>query len=358
MLSSFSILLLIAAATSSVLVHGLQAEAGIAYDGSISVEAVYGVEDIEEWMEDDDLDWEELEEDQQLFLSGRGWTEAYWDCRVDEESLLTWSQLSEERKINWKSRGWQQERWDNEDKCQLSMQVSTPEAFKPLLVNLTVPELEELTMDRLREEKVSVRMVDGYSEQGQIGNEEFTVSMDLEDIVSSAKNGSTDFYLHLEEGMREKRDLQEKVGDKVIDALLKAIKKNDIIAESGLWDENWNNLDKGDYDWALFLGAKSTTTLMHYDSDMFNVIYVLEGKKRFVMLPNDERTDGMFETWLNEDGGTGWGRYDLLDTSKPLPEHAVEVVINAGQALVIPYVCWHAVENLETGLAYSLRVLD
>lgn len=82
----------------------------------------------------------------------------------------------------------------------------------------------------------------------------------------------------------------------------------------------------------------------------------MEGKKRFLVLPNDERTEGTFETWLNEDGGTGWGKLDLLDTTKPLPEHAIEIEISAGQGFLVPYICWHAVENLETTLAYSFRL--
>ena len=49
--------------------------------------------------------------------------------------------------------------------------------------------------------------------------------------------------------------------------------------------------------------------------------------------------------------------YRLLDT-KPLPKLAMEIELGPGQGLAIPYLAWHAVENLVPTLAYSVRVLD
>jgi hypothetical protein len=89
-----------------------------------------------------------------------------------------------------------------------------------------------------------------------------------------------------------------------------------------------------------------------------NFLYVVEGRKRVIIIPNDERTQGAFETGINEDGGTGWANVNVLDRSVPLPEHAIEVEVGPGQGIAIPYVAWHAVENLETSLAYSLRIVD
>ncbi len=317
-------------------------------------ECSYGPEDILNWLQDD-LDWNELQEDQKEFLAARRWTERFWDCRVEEEALLSWDELSEQRKRIWNIRGWNKERWEQEDHCQVPMQMSTPKAFKPLLVNISVPTFDALAMDALQQEDTLIRVVDGYSNET---NEDFTARLSLKEIVSLARNGTTTSYLHLEEGMQEKRYLQEKIGDKVIESLLQAIKTNPDIQKSGLWNPAFEQLEKQDYDWALFLGGKGTKSPTHYDSDIFNFLYLVEGKKRFVILPNDERTAGTFETWQNDDGGTGWARLDLLDRSKPLPEHAVEIEISAGQGLIVPYVSWHAVENLEASLAYAIRVVD
>jgi hypothetical protein len=267
----------------------------------------------------------------------------------DNEHDLNWSQLSETRQAYWEAKGYDENRWDDVDAETIAQ--STPEWFRPLLVNFTVPQLSNFTMDRLREERVNVRLVDGYNLDE--GNEDFTATMPLGDMVDNARSGNTDYYLHLEESMWEKEHLQH-IGDQVVDGMLDAIKSNKMIQDSGLWKPEWDDLDRSELDWVLFLGAEGTRSPMHYDSDEFNILYVLEGNKRFVMLPNDQRTEGLFSTWLNEDGGTGWGDYNLLAT--PLPEHGVEVELHAGQALVVPYLCWHAVENLETSLAYAIRV--
>jgi len=98
---------------------------------------------------------------------------------------------------------------------------------------------------------------------------------------------------------------------------------------------------------------------MHYDTDVFNFLYVVSGRKRFVLVPNDERTEGAFNSESNTDGGTGWGKIDLLDKSKPLPELAVELELGPGQGIAVPYLSWHAVENIDgASLSHSLRILD
>ena len=134
---------------------------------------------------------------------------------------------------------------------------------------------------------------------------------------------------------------------------------------------------------------------MHYDSDAFNCLYVIEGRKRVVVIPNDRRTSAKLQIETNEDGGTGWTGLDILfdmenveqllngpslkkeereedddddddddgssDDSENDEAHEdvpiIEVILEPGQAIIFPYLAWHAVENLEPSLAVSLRIL-
>ena len=41
-----------------------------------------------------------------------------------------------------------------------------------------------------------------------------------------------------------------------------------------------------------------------------------------------------------------------------LPDDAVVMEIGAGEGVMLPYLCWHAVQNLEATEAYGLRVKD
>jgi mannose-6-phosphate isomerase-like protein (cupin superfamily) len=310
----------------------------------------------QEWMEDQ-VEWDELTDAQREFLISRRWTEDYWDCGADEESLYEWHELSPERQLVWTVRGFDEETWDNapENPCLIGLLMSTPEEFNPVVVNITVPQLDEITLERLSKDETEIRLVDGGAAHT---SEVFATSMALGHFISKVKSGDKDLYMHLEEGMREKKLFQELVGDRIKEHLLDAVKKHAVLKSEGIWKSKWEVLGQDSYDWAMFLGAKGSQTTTHYDSDLFNFLYVVEGRKRVIIIPNDERTQGAFETVTNEDGGTAWGKINALDRSVPLPEHAIEMEVGPGQGIAIPYVAWHAVENLETSLAYSLRIVD
>ena len=100
-------------------------------------------------------------------------------------------------------------------------------------------------------------------------------------------------------------------------------------------------------------------TPSHYDSDTFNFLYLVEGRKRVVIVPNDELTQGWFKDITVEEGsGYASLHENMLDPNTPLPERSIDIILEAGEAIFIPYVSWHAVENLEPSLAYSLRIKD
>jgi len=58
------------------------------------------------------------------------------------------------------------------------------------------------------------------------------------------------------------------------------------LAQNGQYKQEWTKLDDDDFGWALFLGGKGTTTAMLFDTDDFSFLYVVEGRKRVVLLEN------------------------------------------------------------------------
>lgn len=308
----------------------------------------------------DGLDWGELGKERQKYLTGLGWTENRWECGTDEH-LLSWHELSKNRQRVWSARRYNEESWNRkrQDPCKPRATHSTSEEFNPLVVRLDIPELQALTLDNLGKwGNTEIRLVDGYAQhQEEYESEDFSDKQTLQDFVQDVKNGKTVRYLHLEEEMEEKNHLHD-LGDLVLKHIHEAIKKNDVLLETSQYKSEWDNLDKDSYEWGLFVGAKGTTNHAHFDSDVFNFLYLVEGKKRLVIVPNDERTVHTLSLKLNEDGGTGWLNTNLLNSTHPFPEYAVELELNAGEGIAIPYLSWHAVENLEASLAYSFRVID
>ena len=137
----------------------------------------------QEWP-DEQLDWDELTDEQQEFLRRHRYTERLWDCDAEPDSLYRWEELSLERQEMWELRGWNKQRWEEEDDCWISMQMSTPEDFKPLVVDIAVPQLDEVTLERLREYNSEIRLVDGYA---AYTSEEFSKSMPLNKFIENVQ---------------------------------------------------------------------------------------------------------------------------------------------------------------------------
>eukprot|EP00592_Proboscia_alata_P000135 CAMPEP_0194373582 /NCGR_PEP_ID=MMETSP0174-20130528/22068_1 /TAXON_ID=216777 /ORGANISM="Proboscia alata, Strain PI-D3" /LENGTH=78 /DNA_ID=CAMNT_0039152769 /DNA_START=1058 /DNA_END=1294 /DNA_ORIENTATION=- len=76
----------------------------------------------------------------------------------------------------------------------------------------------------------------------------------------------------------------------------------------------------------------------------------MEGRIRLIMVPNDERTVGLFPTTLTGDGGTAQDDLHVLNTTIPLLKHAIEFELGPGQGIASPYLCCRA------SPAYSFRI--
>ena len=77
--------------------------------------------------------------------------------------------------------------------------------------------------------------------------------------------------------------------------------------------------------------------------------------KRIIVIPNDESTAGMFKCSSAVSRNSCWPGVDILH-SETLPPGAQEFILRPGEALMVPYLAWHAVENLEASVAYGFRI--
>jgi mannose-6-phosphate isomerase-like protein (cupin superfamily) len=172
-----------------------------------------------------------------------------------------------------------------------------------------------------------------------------------------------------------KKELWEPIGSKIIQYLRPALQESELV-RSGLYKREWLDVDDQSFDWAMFLvstsrrceltlvslilhspyqGAAGTSTAMHFDTDQFGFLYVVEGRKRVVVLEN---TGLVNETRFNITSffhGSAWTDLDILKTEHQ-PEGTLVFEVGPGEGIVIPSRAWHAVENLEPTLAYSIRI--
>jgi hypothetical protein len=283
------------------------------------------------------------------------------------EALLLWDALDPARRRILEYRGWTAEQWDRDgNKCHMPLRQSTPDAFHVHVVtNLSWPSSSffslnsSMLLHELDQTTTPIRVVSGHADDY---NEDFIMSKSFSEIFEGIQKGDTSFYLHLEEEMKEKESMTF-IGDHIINGLLPIVHEHKELHRAGLWNPQWDAIDPhleddDSFDWAIFAGAKGTKTPLHYDDDLFNFLYLVKGTKHIVLIPNDERTRGKFIAHQNQDGGTGWGDLDVFQENATHPEHTVEVILKAGQAIALPYLCWHAVLNLEDSLAVSLRLVD
>ena len=124
--------------------------------------------------------------------------------------------------------------------------------------------------------------------------------------------------------------------------------------------------------YSLWLGHKGSTTAMHVDDQSFNALLVLQGAKRVVVvepLPTAGVGDGGDEFACAKPAGNPhacWTGIDIL--SQPAerqlrgarmgggpPPLVREFILRPGQALLIPEMHWHSVENLEPTIAVGIN---
>ncbi|WP_040362429.1 cupin-like domain-containing protein [Congregibacter litoralis] len=104
-----------------------------------------------------------------------------------------------------------------------------------------------------------------------------------------------------------------------------------------------------------FFGCKGSTTPLHYDIDMGDVLHaVVRGRRRIrLFAPEDS-------VWLHRHPFTVRSYLDLDGPTSALPPslsraRCFEVILEPGQTLYMPAGWWHEFHYLEAGIGVSLR---
>mmetsp|Transcript_16908 Transcript_16908/g.24801 ORF Transcript_16908/g.24801 Transcript_16908/m.24801 type:complete len:381 (-) Transcript_16908:185-1327(-) len=324
-----------------------------------------------------DIYWNELLEERQEFYKESGWTEKIWNSGEAPYASLDWKELGEKKQDAVKALGWTEEEWkknipDRHTRAEktpweflTSAEISAAEflgydestwmaydwgkEFDPIVVPLPIPELQQCGLDYLGQIEAQVQLRDGDT----IGDDELgeRTVMSMKEYIEGVKRGSKLKLLYEDEDPF-KVAIRDKVGSKVTKYLGDAIRKSPL-REKGHFKPEWDDVELGDGNWMIFVGAKNSSTAMHNDDDTFNFLWVAEGRKRVVMIPNDHRTVDQFNcvTFVND---SCWTHVDVLHG--PLPDHAVELELGPGDGLMIPHLAWHAVKNIEPTVAFGFRI--
>ena len=107
---------------------------------------------------------------------------------------------------------------------------------------------------------------------------------------------------------------------------------------------------------SLWLGCRGSTTAMHVDDQAFNVILVLRGAKRVVMIDPSASTFRCRRPKGNPHAC--WSGVDVLGQPPPNIPGLSEHILRDGEALIIPEMHWHSVENLEPTIAVGLNEIN
>ena len=108
----------------------------------------------------------------------------------------------------------------------------------------------------------------------------------------------------------------------------------------------------------FWMGPKGTRTGLHYDTDYRNILCQIYGRKRIILF-NPSQTKYMYPSKKFDNGALlskiDFWNPDLGRFPKFRKAKYIEIILHPGQMLYIPPYWWHAVENLDTNIAISVR---
>jgi len=329
------------------------------------------------YYDENELLWDELPPERRSYYTSVGWTSEKWN-RPDDYYSNNWKDLSEEQVNAVTALGWTEDTWvngidgDNPDAYNKSWKNLTPEErnaaialgykedtwhtktamhdFAPIVFPLSIPGLEFMTLNYLETLDVKVGVVDGTT---QLDDEELVrYEISMSEYIKMLRAGSK-LYLKYEDHDPIKAHISSLIGSKIIVHMMDALSKSPL-RQMGYYLDKYDTWPIFEDNYSFFVGGTNTSTPMHYDVDDFNFLWLLEGRKRVVLIPNDERTSDSYDCVSSFVEHSCWTGIDIL--TGPLPEFAVEVELGPGDGLFIPGKTWHAVMNLEPSVAYGLRI--
>jgi hypothetical protein len=285
-----------------------------------------------------------------------------WSDKVEavyNEVEYGWYQLPDDRMKYWIDRGYTKQKWNREQaKVHDSIDIKGDASAEPTVIKLPLKDLCSFDFSFFEslegsEENIDVR----YGVDLTTSDETPAAKMSIKDFLSQFREGNTTYKFDLEDINEEEGQFKE-LGEAITQNIKDGLTSNsELGGNNGVFKVEWQMLDSEEFTWAIFMGAKGTKSPMHFDTELFNFLYVVEGKKRVVLIPNDHRTDGMFK--IKEFySGSAWTGLDVLSKDFELPEGSFDIELGVGEGLFIPYRWWHSVENLENTLAYGFRITE
>jgi hypothetical protein len=330
----------------------------------------------EKFYQENNLEWEDLSDERRLEFESMGWTKEKWSKESFDSK--NWSDLTTAELKAIMALGWTEDEWNDEDPDEPACYAKSwwnlspeerkaaeflgysenkwytkpaAENFKPIIIPLSVPELEKMNLDYLETLDVLVSVVDGSI----VTDDELVdrYHLPMSQYIKRLRAGSM-LYLKYEDQEVFKKHISSIIGSKVLKYLMNAL-RNSPLRKMGYYLDFFDQIQLLDYHYSFFVGGTNTTTPMHYDSDDFNFLWLVEGRKRVILIPNDERTVGKYDCLDNFfEGHSCWTGIDVLNGL--LPEHAIDFEMKPGDGLLIPEKMWHAVKNLEPSVAYGIRI--
>ncbi len=103
----------------------------------------------------------------------------------------------------------------------------------------------------------------------------------------------------------------------------------------------------------FFMGGKNSLTPLHFDTlYTHNLFFQVTGKKKFILIPNDQKDDCYMEGWRWAKFDPSNPDYDKFPNSKKLKP--MEVVIEGGDILYIPSGMLHQVHGLSYSISFNI----
>lgn len=249
--------------------------------------------------------------------------------------------------------------------CEAPVQEWAAQTYKLPLVGIlgqiTLPWLRDRFGDLTVWVAASSRVLDDMTDMDDGGLPERHMS--LRTFINEIEGGRTDLqhnYLKLADPLRHAKyatgpidDVKDVLpfGDAVARAMRASLHAAGVVVPRNL-------------SFSLWLGARGSTTAMHVDDQPFNALLVLRGAKRVVILDDGAATLPCHRPPQNP--RACWTGIDVLagDASSTLSLEGAtaptlrEVTLRAGDALLLPEMTWHAVENLEPTLAVGVNEIS
>lgn len=192
------------------------------------------------------------------------------------------------------------------------------------------------------------------------------------------KNKYSEFDIKISKGILEQQETKiNKLKIKeFVDWIIKAEDKNksdllycsedleflNKIGKTQILDKLSNRFDpprKITKQYAFWMGGEGTKTGIHYDKDYRNLLCQIYGTKK-IYLWNPDQTEFLYPSSKYDTSAclskvNFWDDNDFKKYPNFNKSKFIEIILHPGQILYIPPYWWHAVENISTNIAISIR---